>query len=658
MNNIDTTLYGTNSTTILKKKNWAGYAYSTNDQCGPDYNNTACPNNACCSSHGWCGYTADYCGSNSVSNGRYNDTNILYNNDNDLENRLYFTLLNKNIKKCDPLTSTNMSNCNDFYKNAPTNISNRINSEYTNASSYVYSNPVDAKFTDFPTLDDTQCTPAYAKNRTQTVSASYTFPIINIHNTFITTNFTTANIQSIKNLKINENTTITNISNTDSIKFTRINDSYPEQYTLAKILNCNSKAYRTQETINTLWTQTTGCSNTLNSNILTNLGTSYDDLQYNTVNDVDVTNKFSNRYSTQNIYKTISDSNDRITDCYGSGNYITFTRNNIMDTSGNYLTNVSLPSKMTRGVKFSTINGNIPVLKNGSWTLWLLTTGNLLIMYGNESDSKSTQVTNINQSNYTHFTLTFEYNGYVSIHKNGDTYMDGSGTGYNDARFLQLTSFGNIKILNESNVSIRLVWSNALGYLKYVFYDNCPSAMFADKAGRVFKFTWSDYTKGKFINDIPSDGGGYHDELRGWSRAGDNNEWKVTERNLVNINGYDTELNLNQPVVGDDNTINYRDSSDRNNFYTDCCKTGTLNVRKPKQFSTGGTDKTNYIPGYIRISYVDGTGGNGYSYKFLVLSRSGWNQSFVLFQKYHSNVTFANDVFANHPDLITLLNNN
>jgi hypothetical protein len=36
-------------------------------------------------------------------------------NDNDLENRLYFTLLNKNINVCNPLSSTNMSNCNNFY---------------------------------------------------------------------------------------------------------------------------------------------------------------------------------------------------------------------------------------------------------------------------------------------------------------------------------------------------------------------------------------------------------------------------------------------------------------------------------------------------------------------------------------------------------------
>ena len=91
---------------------------------------------------------------------------------------------------------------------------------------------------------------------------------------------------------------------------------------------------------------------------------------------------------------------------------------------------------------------------------------------------------------------------------------------------------------------------------------------------------------------------------------------------------------IEQPVVGDDNTYNYNNDTDRDNFYTDCCKPSTKNIRKPRQFSIGGTDKTNYIPGYIRISYVDGTGGPGYSYQFLVLVRSGWNQSFVLFQRY------------------------
>ena len=36
-------------------KNWAGFIFSTNGQCGPSNNNTACTGTSCCSIFGWCG---------------------------------------------------------------------------------------------------------------------------------------------------------------------------------------------------------------------------------------------------------------------------------------------------------------------------------------------------------------------------------------------------------------------------------------------------------------------------------------------------------------------------------------------------------------------------------------------------------------------------
>jgi hypothetical protein len=43
------------------------------------------------------------------------------------------------------------------------------------------------------------------------------------------------------------------------------------------------------------------------------------------------------------------------------------------------------------------------------------------------------------------------------------------------------------------------------------------------------------------------------------------------------------------------------------------------------------------------------------TFRFLVSSRSGKNQAFVVYQKYHSRGTFANDIFINHPDLVNLI---
>jgi len=36
-------------------------AISKDNKCGPNNNNTKCPNNLCCSSNGWCGNTNEYC---------------------------------------------------------------------------------------------------------------------------------------------------------------------------------------------------------------------------------------------------------------------------------------------------------------------------------------------------------------------------------------------------------------------------------------------------------------------------------------------------------------------------------------------------------------------------------------------------------------------
>jgi hypothetical protein len=57
-------------------KNWKNYSYSTDNRCGPSYNDTACPNNQCCSSLGYCGGATganDAWCSTSISNGNFND---------------------------------------------------------------------------------------------------------------------------------------------------------------------------------------------------------------------------------------------------------------------------------------------------------------------------------------------------------------------------------------------------------------------------------------------------------------------------------------------------------------------------------------------------------------------------------------------------------
>ena len=57
-------------------KNWQNYSYSTNNRCGPDFNNTACPNNQCCS-------TANYCGGSTGGDDAWCSTSQLYGKFND-----------------------------------------------------------------------------------------------------------------------------------------------------------------------------------------------------------------------------------------------------------------------------------------------------------------------------------------------------------------------------------------------------------------------------------------------------------------------------------------------------------------------------------------------------------------------------------------------
>jgi hypothetical protein len=59
----------------IQTTNWAGFEYSKNGRCGPDFGNTACSGNACCSQFGWCGgkkgKNDDWCGKYKGFDGRF-----------------------------------------------------------------------------------------------------------------------------------------------------------------------------------------------------------------------------------------------------------------------------------------------------------------------------------------------------------------------------------------------------------------------------------------------------------------------------------------------------------------------------------------------------------------------------------------------------------
>lgn len=64
------------NTGMIPIKNWAGYKFSSNGRCGPQFGNTACPGTQCCSIYGWCGGEVgkndDWCSKYKGFNGMFN----------------------------------------------------------------------------------------------------------------------------------------------------------------------------------------------------------------------------------------------------------------------------------------------------------------------------------------------------------------------------------------------------------------------------------------------------------------------------------------------------------------------------------------------------------------------------------------------------------
>jgi hypothetical protein len=579
-----------------------------------------------------------------------NSTTILKNtaNDNDLENRLYFTLLNKNINVCNPLSSTNMSNCNNFYNNAQVNINNQLNREYTNANSYIHSNPMNAVFTNFPADNDNLCAPEYGKNRKQLYTANYTFPIINVHSDYIKNNYTTLQIQSIKNLSLNQSVTLTTINGAETVTFTRINDNYPEMYRLNKNRNCLDRPYRTVGAINTLWTQTTGCSQNLNNSILANINTTYDTLQY-TPNENDVTKNFT-RFTINNLASN-SNPTDNIKLCYGNDGYLTINNSNKAQYSAR--------SILRAGFRF---NKDVVILSNGSYRLVFQSDGNLVLYRG-------TQPRWASDTSNSGRTLLMQHDGNLVIYNANGGPIWSSETSNNNNAYLELDDTGRLYIKNANGVIIKYLRDPIRDHLKSDFWDNSPDAVFSDKKGRFFPFKWNDgavMTNNLLDpNKLPNHDCTGSDEFRGWCRSDGDSQWNERELDLLDINNY------SQKTVGEDNkpnksdpegilSDNYNRGYDRNYFFSDggnkVGNTGVV-IRKPLQFLTNPSSKSNYLPGYERISYVDGSGGIGFSYKFLIMERGTArnNQAFVLYKKLQDKDAFATDIINNHPDIISKL---
>jgi hypothetical protein len=189
-------------------------------------------------------------------------------------------------------------------------------------------------------------------------------------------------------------------------------------------------------------------------------------------------------------------------------------------------------------------------------------------------------------------------------------------------------------------------------YLKTKFWDNSYRTLFSDKRGYVWPATWSDLKDDYDPANIPSDDCSYC-RFRGIWKWQNHGEWNVQniDFNAINngnkLDGFTSSLNGIYPNQTRDSNDNYNSGDDRTNFIDDS------NSKRYPLGMTNGIEKSNYIPGYTRISQVSGSSSSG-TYKFLISDRGDgyWKQAFVLYKKKNDKDEFANEIYNLFPKLV------
>jgi len=372
---------------------------------------------------------------------------------NNKEDRLFFTLMGKNLNYC---SKSNIDNnyCKNYFNNVGTNINNALNREYTNAQSYVYSNPLDSIYNPLQDSSSVSCIPNIGRNRSKTMKGSYTYPILKSHDPYIQNNFTN-DIENIRKLKINESKEFINKNNNDKILFTRLNNIYPEQYELKQIIPCPDMPYRQISELDTLWANTTGCTTKL-SDSLSKLNTTYDNLQY-TENLNNITNLFS-KYSRPNLLKTNAIKTINTADietCYGAGNYITLTRYDFFDGGSNPLLDAPLNNRLYPGVRYDNSAGNIRIMARNGYEVWFTVDGKITLSLPNK-----VTLDPIATGNGAKF-LVMQYDGNLVMYNKDGGAVWNSRTFGNNGAYLNLSDLGDLEIFKSNGDRIIYLFNAA-----------------------------------------------------------------------------------------------------------------------------------------------------------------------------------------------------
>lgn len=355
-------------------------------------------------------------------------------------------------------------------------------------------------------------------------------------------------------------------------------------------------------------------------------------------------------------YNKLLNTNDTslIKQCYGNDGYFVVKS----DRSN---------TKLYPGTEINNENGtkDIQVLVNGNFKIIFQKDGNLVLYNGTVESKNAKWSSRTYNKNGTK--LRMQYDGNLVIYTNNDTSLWSSDTNNMDKNITsaELTNFGFLVINNQNNDILKIFPDFKIvdEHIKTVHWNNSPWALFADKAGYIWKAGWSDLNKEldgqPSIDYFPVSNNNEqcsaspkydYCPFRGLRKDVSNTEWKVNALNLRDINGYNVELdNKIQPDADNNNgDRNYNTYNDLKNFEND-----KYSNRKPPQL-TSGIEKPNYIPGYNRISSTWGKSNNDDTRWFLVSKRGGSSkdQSFVIFYKLKNKDSYTQDILKNHPDLI------
>ena len=181
--------------------------------------------------------------------------------------------------------------------------------------------PANGIMTDFSTPINSNCTPATGQNRVQYLVATYTFPTssANSHDSkFTNLGFSTSQINDIKNLTTTSTPNeLTYTVNNIEYKIKRTNTTFPYIYEIKKKVSCSDEYKFSKSQIDTAWTEATGCTQSLNTTIYSQINTTENNLKYLNSIENDVKPTF-NRFSSSTLLSNKNTADIKL--CYGDNN--------------------------------------------------------------------------------------------------------------------------------------------------------------------------------------------------------------------------------------------------------------------------------------------------------------------------------------------------